>query len=164
MLESGDQEIRGLIPEVKEEQLGDSVDHLVLPFGFSLLYEITFNLNVYISADVSSPTLGCALMKEFREILHSLITSKHLFSEVSSNPSNINQSRLLDYIHHKRKRMNFKMMILTDCISLEEPLPEGLLNFIEQLSEIYEIRGVTYKDLQGSAVQQNNLYHFWLLQ
>lgn len=75
MLESGDQEIRSLIPDVQQEK-ENSVEHLVLPFGFSLLYEITFNLNVYTCADVVSPTLRCALMKEFREILHSLITSK----------------------------------------------------------------------------------------
>jgi hypothetical protein len=75
MLESGDLEIRALIPDVDTVVAGNSVNHLVLPFGFSLLYEITFNLNVYTCADVVSPSLRCALMKEFREILHSLITS-----------------------------------------------------------------------------------------
>jgi hypothetical protein len=134
MLESGDLEIRSMIPEVNEgknlAEKEDSVDHLVLPFGFSLLYEITHNLNVYTAADVSSPSLRCALMKEFREILHSMITSKKLFIEGTSNPNQVNEARLLEYMSHKRKRMNFKMMILTDCISLEEPLPEGLLNFI----------------------------------
>jgi hypothetical protein len=75
MLESGDLEIRALIPDVDTPVAGNSVNHLVLPFGFSLLYEITFNLNVYTCADVVSPSLRCALMKEFREILHSLITS-----------------------------------------------------------------------------------------
>lgn len=57
----------------------------MLPFGFSLLYEITFNLNVYTCADVVSPSLQRALMKEFREILHSLITSKHLFAALTNN-------------------------------------------------------------------------------
>ena len=79
MLESGDLEIRALIPDVgptPSDSQGNSVNHMVLPFGFSLLYEITFNLNVYTCADVVSPSLRCALMKEFREILHSLITSK----------------------------------------------------------------------------------------
>jgi hypothetical protein len=77
MLESGDLEIRALIPDTPDTPTasGNSVNHLVLPFGFSLLYEITFNLNVYTCADVVSPSLRCALMKEFREILHSLITS-----------------------------------------------------------------------------------------
>lgn len=66
---------------------------------------------------------------------------------MTQNPSKLTESNLLEFIQHKRKRMNFKMMILTDCISLEEPLPEGLLLFIEQLSEIYEIKGVSYKDI-----------------
>ena len=87
MLESGDQEIRALIPDVAASVQDNSVNHLVLPFGFSLLYEITFNLNVYTCADVVSPSLRCALMKEFREILHSLITSKQLFEEMSQNTS-----------------------------------------------------------------------------
>ena len=43
------------------------------------------------------------------------------------------------------------MMILTDCIALEEPLPEGLLEFIQQMSEICELRAVAYKDLRDSA-------------
>jgi hypothetical protein len=55
------------------------------------------------------------------------------------------------------------MMILTDCIALEEPLPEGLLEFIQHMSEICELRAVAYKDLRDSA-QQNNLYFFWLRQ
>ena len=66
---------------------------------------------------------------------------------MTKNPSQLTEANLLEYIHHKRKRMNFKMMILTDCISLEEPLPEGLLLFIDQLSEIYEIKGVAFKDI-----------------
>ena len=122
------------------------MNHLVLPFGFSLLYEITFNLNVYTCADVVSPSLRCALMKEFREILHSLITSKQLFDEIRGGQ--VSEARMLEYMQHKRKRMNFKMMILTDCIALEEPLPEGLLLFIDQLSEIYEIKGVAFKEFR----------------
>ena len=84
-------------------------------------------------------------MKEFREILHSLITSKQLFDEIRGGE--VSEAKMLEYMQHKRKRMNFKMMILTDCIALEEPLPEGLLLFIDQLSEIYEIKGVAFKDI-----------------
>ncbi len=47
----------------------------------------------------------------------------------------------------KRKKLNYKMLILTDCIALEEPLPEGLLDFVQKMSEVYEVRGVAYKDL-----------------
>jgi hypothetical protein len=42
--ESAHQEIRSLIPEAA----GTDAKHLVLPYGFSLLQEITFNLLVYI--------------------------------------------------------------------------------------------------------------------
>ena len=62
------------------------------------------------------------------------------------------------------------MMILTDCISLEEPIPEGLLDFIERMSDICEVRAVAYKDLQSAANSrehggriENNLYTFWLM-
>lgn len=65
---------------------------------------------------------------------------------VKSNQA-ISESMLIEYMRLKRKKMNQKMMILTDCISLEEPLPEGLLDFIQQMSYIFEIRAVTYKDL-----------------
>ena len=72
------------------------MNHLVLPFGFSLLYEITFNLNVYTCADVVSPSLRCALMKEFREILHSLITSKQLFDEIRGGE--VSEAKMLEYM------------------------------------------------------------------
>lgn len=94
MLESGDEELRRLIPVVtQEDPASTSVDHLVLPFGLSLLYEIAFNLNVYTCADVVSPSLQSALMQEFREILHSLITSKKIFQEL--NTKNITEAQLL---------------------------------------------------------------------
>jgi hypothetical protein len=70
----------------------------------------------------------------------------------------------------KRKKMNQKMMVLCDCIALEEPLPEGLLNFIQHMSEVCELRGAAYKDLSaissnGNANPEtdNNLFYFWLL-
>jgi hypothetical protein len=36
------------------EAAGTGVEHLVVPYGFSLLQEITFNLMVYINEDVGS--------------------------------------------------------------------------------------------------------------
>lgn len=38
-------------------------------------------------------------------------------------------------------------MVLADCIALEEPLPEGLLEYIEQMSQVAELSAVAYKDL-----------------
>lgn len=58
------------------------------------------------------------------------------------------EQQLHVYMRLKRKKLNYKMLILTDCIALEEPLPEGLLDFIQHMSEIYELRGIAYKDLQ----------------
>ena len=66
-------EIRTHIPEAIGE---DRVEKLVLPYGFGLLQEITFNFIVYCAADVQSLTLRVALLSEFRSILNALITSK----------------------------------------------------------------------------------------
>ena len=66
--------------------------------------------------------------------------------------------------------MSQKMMVLADCIALEEPLPEGLLDYFQNLSEIAELTAVAYKDLQGATqvvnnekLLSNNLFYFWLL-
>lgn len=61
------------------------------------------------------------------------------------------------------------MMVLADCIALEEPLPEGLLEYFSHMSEVCELRAVAFKDLQGASQAQdpaalhNNLFYFWLL-
>ena len=81
----------------------------------------------------------------------------------------LNEQQLHKYMRLKRKKLNYKMLILTDCIALEEPLPDGLLDFVQKMSEVYELRGVAYKDLQLSPevvlpkMGQNNLYRFWLI-
>lgn len=67
-------------------------------------------------------------------------------SKADSPP--VNEQQLQTYMRLKRKKLNYKMLILTDCIALEEPLPDGLLDFVQKMSEVYEIRGVAYKDLQ----------------
>lgn len=59
----------------------------------------------------------------------------------------------------KRKKMNVTMMILTDCISLEN-LSKELIEFINYMGEIIELRAVAYKDLSSSQ-KTNNLYNFW---
>ena len=53
-------------------------------------------------------------------------------------------------------------MVLADCISVEEPFPEGLLDFIDNMANICELRAVAYKDL-SSTNRANNLYNFWHL-
>lgn len=44
-------EIRGLIP-LPSEEANDEIESLVIPYGFALLQEITFNFLVYCAADV----------------------------------------------------------------------------------------------------------------
>ena len=102
-------------------------------------------------------------------MLNSLIASKQVFDNgvnLVKAGLHINDAMLHDYMRLKRKKMSQKMMVLTDCIALEEPLPEGLLDFIEQMSEICELRAVAFKDLQAATTPgslSNNLYYFWLL-
>ena len=61
------------------------------------------------------------------------------------------------------------MMVLADCIALEEPLPQGMLEYFNHMSEVCELRAVAFKDLQGASqaqdasALQNNLFYFWLL-
>ena len=163
-------EIRGCIPEAP---LGtERVEELVLPYGFSLLQEITFNFIVYCAADVQSNTLRLALLSEFRSILHSLISSSLVFEQsldLTRRGDHIDERSLQDYMLLKRKRMNQNMMVLADCIALEEPLPQGMLEYFNHMSEVCELRAVAFKDLQGASqaqdasALQNNLFYFWLL-
>ena len=109
------------------------MESLVLPYGFALLQEISFNFLVYCQADVASATLREALASEYREILHSLVASKQLFDETAVSAragTPMGEARLGEYMRLKSKKMNQKMMVLADCISLEEPLPADLLPFV----------------------------------
>jgi hypothetical protein len=113
-----------------------------------LLQEIVFNLIVYCQADVQSPQLRKAILLEIREILNALVASKKMLDAVSlPDAPAVSEQQLHTYMRLKRKKLNYKMLILTDCIALEEPLPDGLLDFVQKMSEVYELRGVAYKDL-----------------
>jgi predicted component of type VI protein secretion system len=109
---------------------------------------MVFNLIVYCQADVQSTQLRKAILQEIREILNALVESKKMIDEamLPEAPA-VSEQQLQTYMRLKRKKLNYKMLILTDCIALEEPLPEGLLDFVQKMSEVYEVRGVAYKDL-----------------
>ena len=66
---------------------------------------------------------------------------------------------LHSYMNIKRKKMNFSMMVLTDCISLKGS-NKDLIDYIYKVGEIFEIRAVAYKDLSSSH-KANNLYNYW---
>jgi len=131
---------------------------------------MAFSLIVYCQADVQSTQLRKAILQEIREILNALVESKKMIDEamLPEAPA-VTEQQLQTYMRLKRKKLNYKMLILTDCIALEEPLPEGLLDFVQKMSEVYELRGVAYKDLQLTPevvlpnMGKNNLYMFWLI-
>ena len=131
---------------------------------------MVFSLIVYCQADVQSTQLRKAILQEIREILNALVESKKMIDEamLPEAPA-VSEQQLQTYMRLKRKKQNYKMLILTDCIALEEPLPEGLLDFVQKMSEVYELRGVAYKDLQLTPevvlpkMGKNNLYMFWLI-
>jgi len=88
-------------------------------------------LIVYCQADVQSIQLRKAILIEIREILNALVASKKMIDEVSlPDAPPVNEQQLHKYMRLKRKKLNLKMLILTDCIALEEPLPDGLLDFV----------------------------------
>jgi hypothetical protein len=65
----------------------------------------------------------------------------------------------------KRKKMSQHMMVLADCISLEEPLPEGILEYFQHMSEVAELSAVALRDLLNATNGKlhTNLYQLWLM-
>jgi hypothetical protein len=66
----------------------------------------------------------------------------------------------------KIKKMNFKMMLLADCISpnaTASPELVSLLGYIDALSLICEIKATAYHDVTSTAPGLNNLFKAWYL-
>jgi len=62
--------------------------------------------------------------------------------------------------------MNFKMMLLADCISPSASASSeltSLLVYIDSLSQVCEIKAVAYHDVHSSTPGLNNLYRAWYL-
>ena len=76
--EKAHKKIRALIPSPTNE---DAVENLVLPIGFTLLQEITFNLLVYLDADVNSKLLRDLLFKEYMTIALALVRAPVLYKK-----------------------------------------------------------------------------------
>lgn len=58
--------------------------------------------------------------------------------------------------------MNFQMMLLADCILLDQEVEDTRVEYIKNLGRIIEIRGVAYKDL-ASTIGHNNLYNAYYI-
>lgn len=69
---------------------------------------------------------------------------------------------LYHYMDVKSKKMNHKMMVLADCIGLEEPISNELLEYISMMGKVYEIRAIAYKSLVSNQLY-DNLYNYWHL-
>ena len=54
------------------------------------------------------------------------------------------------------------MTVLAECISLEEPIPYELFDFIERMGFICELKAVAYRDLSQPTKKQS-LYNYWHL-
>jgi hypothetical protein len=158
--ETAHKKIRDAIPSPIDET---KLENLVIPYGFALLQEITFNLIVYIGADVNSQVLRNHIFTEYKQILLSLVHSYMLYDQavgLTKQGQPITEAMLENYMDVRRRKMNQKMTVLADCISVEEPIPTDLLEFIDIMGHIYELRGTAYR----SVVQKdrnNNLYNYW---
>lgn len=98
-----------------------------------------------LSNDLKSYLIG-----EFKQILESLVHSRKLFEEgrqMVGKKQVISEEMMRTYMRIKRKKMNVSMMVFTDCISLEGNLDKSLIQYIENMGKICELRAVAYKDL-----------------
>ena len=56
--------------------------------------------------------------------------------------------------------MNNKMIVLADCIGIEDENPKQLLDYISNMGKIIEIRAIAYKSLVSQSYY-DNLYNYW---
>ena len=153
--------IRAAIPAPRDET---QLSSLVLPFGLALLQEITFNLVVYVGAEVASQRLREEIFTEYRLILLSLVESQRLYDEavaLARAGQPVDEAMLLRYMDCRRRKMNQRMTVLADCIGLEDPaLSAELLSFIDAMGTVYELRATAYR---GVVLKEhnNNLYNYW---
>ncbi len=99
---------------------------------------------------MTQSNLQVLLLGEFRQILESLIHSRALFDEglkYITEGKQISEEMLRSYMLIKRKKMNTSMMVLIDSISLEREIDDSLIDFIDKMGHICELRAVVYKDL-----------------
>ena len=80
-------------------------------------------------------------------ILNGLVASRNLFTKCFESKTPVTESDLHEFMLVKRKKMSQRMMVLADCISLEEPLPDGLLEYFQHMSEVAELSAVAFRDL-----------------
>lgn len=70
---------------------------------------------------------------------------------------------LEEYIETRKKKLNQKMILLTDCIGMEEPMKPEILDLTNSLGDIFELRGIAIKNLT-TQITNNNVYNYWHMQ
>jgi hypothetical protein len=135
--------VDSLVPELNEKATSEQV---ALTLGFQLLKELAFKFITYVSDEVTPTVLKGLLLDEFTLILHSLVKSQSLSAklEISADPGVFSE-----FFNYKVKKMNFKMMLLADCIAPNEASPElkSIYGYIDALSQICEVKATAYHDV-----------------
>ena len=67
------------------------------------------------------------------------------------------------YLDLRKRKMNQTMTVLADCISLEEPIPMDLIEFINHMGSVYELRGTAFRGVVNAKDINNNIYNFWCM-
>ena len=112
--------------------------------GQNLLKELTSLFTTYVINEVSSVTLQALLLREYEQILSSLVAAKNM------EPNIADMRAFTELIKVKRKRLNLTMMMLCDCVRAPDSyLNSHLFEYIEGLGEIVEVRAIAFKDLKN---------------
>lgn len=111
--------VNSLVPECNEKSPSEQV---ALTLGFQLLKELAFKFITYVSYDVTPTVLKGLLLDEFVLILNSLVKSQSLAAKLKTSMDPVQIFK--EFFNYKVKKMNFKMMLLADCIAPNEASPE----------------------------------------
>lgn len=168
-----------------------NLQKVIVPFGFNLLLEMTYLFIVQCKSVVVPKKLKYIILEEYKLILESLEEAEKLYYEKvqvdqQGNFQAISDSDFQSYFHHKRRMLNLQMLILCDFIGYsKDQVPTTLINHIQQIGEIQEVRAVANKsisinhssvvseirskqhiaasELLSNPKVQNNLYVYWLV-
>ena len=78
------------------------------------------------------------------------------------------------YFELKKRKMNFQMLVLIDCIGYpKDQIPQDLIKQIKYVGEIQEVKAISLKSIMNVESESsidlekhqisNNLYIFWLI-
>ena len=141
----------------------DSISKNACSYGCSLLKEFSFKYLTYGTVDVADQKLKLLLLEEYATIINSQIQATLQYEQIKL-PQEANQKQREDlfnaFFKERAKKMNFKMMLLTDCIAIfksketGEPLSQhtvqerdDLVQYIKFFGEVIDIKSIAYHDI-----------------